>query len=232
VNLLHWNGNHFIQMDIPNEVFLAYQNAMWGLSSDDFYVVGNGGNIAHYQNGYWKKIESGTDVDLTDIYGSDDGNYIWTCGWDYQNGQSAIIEIKSSSPRFIWNENTQNTYRGYLNTVWFDNHEFWLGGSEIRRQSPYYSKLGRSIYLTTSTGWKAFSSDEFIFSIRGFARNNVYLGGEDGGLYHFNGISFRKYIELHDSVNRRRIKHLDASINRLIAVGWLDGQAWIIKQPN
>lgn len=42
-------------------------NKFWGINDNDFYVVGNGGNIVHYQNGTWQKIESGTELNLNDI---------------------------------------------------------------------------------------------------------------------------------------------------------------------
>ena len=45
-------------------------NKMWGSSSSDLYVVGNGGNIAHYNGSSWTKIASGTTLDIQDIWGS------------------------------------------------------------------------------------------------------------------------------------------------------------------
>ncbi|MGE5796145.1 MAG: hypothetical protein ACM34N_05135 [Ignavibacteria bacterium] len=42
-------------------------NKFWGINDNDFYMVGNGGNIVHYQNGTWQKIESGTELNLNDI---------------------------------------------------------------------------------------------------------------------------------------------------------------------
>lgn len=58
-------------------------NKMWGSSSNDLYVVGNNGNIAHYNGSQWTKIESGTTLDIYDIWGDfNDKNksgkfYVW-----------------------------------------------------------------------------------------------------------------------------------------------------------
>ena len=49
-------------------------NKIWGSSSNDLYIVGNDGNIAHYNGSSWTKIESGTIVDLFDVWGSPNGN--------------------------------------------------------------------------------------------------------------------------------------------------------------
>jgi hypothetical protein len=40
---------------------------IWGLSRNDFYIVGYGGNIAHWDGKRWTKIESGTDVSFKSI---------------------------------------------------------------------------------------------------------------------------------------------------------------------
>ena len=48
----------------------------WGTNSNDIYFVGLDGNIAHYSgaSGGWQKIESGTDLNIYDIWGIDDLN--------------------------------------------------------------------------------------------------------------------------------------------------------------
>ncbi|MBC8044411.1 MAG: hypothetical protein IAF08_13315, partial [Rhizobacter sp.] len=53
---------------------------MWGTSSNNLYAVGDLGTIIHYDGVSWKKMESGTSVDLTDIFGTPDGKHVWACG--------------------------------------------------------------------------------------------------------------------------------------------------------
>ena len=68
----YYNGQ-FIELPIPN-ILMGWQiNKIWGTSSSDLYVVGNGGNIAHYDgsplaNG-WQKIESGTTTSIKNVWG-------------------------------------------------------------------------------------------------------------------------------------------------------------------
>ena len=59
---IKWNGTEY---KVYNEGFPLnpngtgwLRNAMWGESSNNFYVVGNGGNIAHYNGNSWSKIET------------------------------------------------------------------------------------------------------------------------------------------------------------------------------
>ena len=52
---IHWDGNQFqtvpLNIDFPSHV-----NRMWGTSSNDLYIVGNSGLIAHRGiDGYWQK---------------------------------------------------------------------------------------------------------------------------------------------------------------------------------
>ena len=44
-------------------------NKIWGSSSNDLYVVGNNGKIAHYNGTSWQRIESGTTLNINDIWG-------------------------------------------------------------------------------------------------------------------------------------------------------------------
>lgn len=68
---IHGNGNDWTMYDLRTNVDpnLSLSKA-WGISSNDMYFVGRSGSIAHYQNGVWKKVESGTDLWINDIYGS------------------------------------------------------------------------------------------------------------------------------------------------------------------
>lgn len=67
---VHWNGISFSNETIPNVLMGWRSNSMWGVSNEDFYIVGNEGNIAHYNGTKWTKIETGTELDIQDIWGT------------------------------------------------------------------------------------------------------------------------------------------------------------------
>ncbi|NIR94991.1 MAG: hypothetical protein GWO08_15440, partial [Gammaproteobacteria bacterium] len=85
-SITHYDGNNF-----TNDCSLITQlngsvNKIWGTASNDIYVVGPDGLIAHYNGQDWQRIESGTDVDLMDVWGSPDtggtgGSVVWACGF-------------------------------------------------------------------------------------------------------------------------------------------------------
>ena len=62
------DGTQIDKFCLPSNVAMSI-NKLWGTSSDDLYAVGNNGNIAHYQNGVWTRIVSGTDLNINDIWG-------------------------------------------------------------------------------------------------------------------------------------------------------------------
>ena len=69
---VRYDGENFIELPIPNILIGWSINKIWGTSSEDLYIVGNGGNIVHYSGptGGWQKIESGTELNINDIWGN------------------------------------------------------------------------------------------------------------------------------------------------------------------
>ena len=48
-----------------------------GNQQSNFYIVGNGGSIAHYNGSIWTKIESGTTLPINDIWGAQNSAGQW-----------------------------------------------------------------------------------------------------------------------------------------------------------
>jgi len=77
-------------------------NKMWSDKDGSVYIVGDGGSILHYQNGSWQKIESGTTLDITDIWGSGNPPQILAVANKLgTNFQTSIIEITGNSAKLL-----------------------------------------------------------------------------------------------------------------------------------
>ena len=76
VSLVHWNGQDFEQVCMPLGYGQRNLGKMWG-TNGELYLVGTNGFIAKYSNGVWTKMESGTTIDLRDVWGSADGKTVW-----------------------------------------------------------------------------------------------------------------------------------------------------------
>ncbi|MEO8232596.1 MAG: hypothetical protein ABI638_09950, partial [Ignavibacteriota bacterium] len=77
----HIDGSisYFNGVDFTNDCSLITQlsgsvNKIWGISKNDFYVVSDNGFIANYQSGSWTKIESGTTLNINDVWGNVENN--------------------------------------------------------------------------------------------------------------------------------------------------------------
>lgn len=112
---------------------------IWGSSSNDLFVVGDNGNIGHYKNGQWSSMESGTDVNLRDVWGSPDGNIVWVAGFEDSyctvllrnsgSGFETVLEITDPNMphppdqithifKSLWTDKADTVYLGAIGRVY------------------------------------------------------------------------------------------------------------------
>lgn len=186
LSILHWDGSVFNIIEIPNEIYFGQQNGIWGASSSDFYVLGNNGNIAHYNGSNWEKIESGTQLNLYDIYGSNnintDQNEILCVGSivGFPSG-NVILKINDHSVSEI----TATGINGSLTTLWFmPKRIYYFGSGDLytkKRLDDSVEMLNPKITLYPVT------------SIYGSDINDVFITSAGGEVVHFNGVSYENY---------------------------------------
>jgi hypothetical protein len=211
--VIHWDGNYFIPIPIPTEVWGPYQmNKIWGSSNNDLYVMGNEGNNAHYQNGSWSRIESGTEVDLFDIWGNNDGP-IWTCGYSDDYGISALLRYTGGEWETVYEGNSASQSNGFyigpISGVWSaNNFRIYMmnwGGIYIQKNSNEFF-LEKEIADFSDVG----------FGIDGTDDNNIFACGE-GFVGHWNGVSYIEYPELYRV--QRTFYSVSVKGNTVCAVG-------------
>ena len=187
--VIHWEGKSFIPIAIPTNVWGPYQmNKIWGSSSNDLYVVGNEGNIAHYQNGQWSRITSGTELHINDIWGdynSEKGEYEILCIASNQfiNLGQVVLQIKGNNIITINSEGLSWS----LNTMWFiQGRKYFIGGDGL-----YISK-----YL--GENWTRDNSmpPYYKMGVRGNGMNDIVIVGAFGLLLHFNGITWKNFQDI------------------------------------
>jgi hypothetical protein len=176
--LTHWNGDTFKVLDcIPVSV-----NKFWGLSPDDFFAVGAIGKIAHYDGSEWRRIESGTDLDITDIWGGTDpltGKTVVLCTSAEKGGQSEnklfAIDNNLNLNEIPWILEERDPY-----SAWFKSYVqiYFCGGGVIVR-----NYLGE-YYLIEET------PQYYTNQIRGSNYNNIFVVGDFGTIAHYNGTTW------------------------------------------
>ena len=187
-NLIHWDGIKYWSIGIST-IFPSLVNKIWGSSSNDLYVVGNNGSIVYYNGQSWHRIESGTLLNINDIWGDfNEKTQEWeilAVAFNYPTGlDREIFRIKNN---YVQNISTV-PIMWPISTVWFiSNRQYYVAGAGV------YQKR-----LIQDGQWKNHVLDITTFtttSIRGNSTNDVIGVGAFGDFLHFNGIGWKNDYE-------------------------------------
>ena len=159
-------------------------NKIWGISSSDLFVVGIEGNIAHYNGTSWQKIESGTDLNINDIWGiiidKYGSIYILCPAYAFgSGGEKKLLSIINSAVGEIpWVENRE------LYTVWFNTiNKIYAGGE--------------GLFYRTKNQWNEVALPAFFkFRVRGEEYNDIWTVGGFGFAAHYNGANWKTFNEI------------------------------------
>jgi len=209
--MLHWDGTQYREVEIPG--YHSRVNKIWGASSRDLYIVGEGGLIYQYNGTAWHQIESGTTSDLTDVWGGSNRSVgsnvvIITAANKYTEGETKFLRIRNGMlDSLSW---PLQLYPRL--SVWFTEHSMLYSG-------------GGGIFRHNGVGWKYFAELPLVYTnrIRGTAENNIIAGGDFGLLMHFNGASWHVYDEL--SLSTGNYESVAVKGNTVISVGWQGSKA-------
>jgi hypothetical protein len=190
------------------------------VSNSTIYLIGGKGTIAYFNGKTWKEIESGTDADLKDIWGTPDGREIWVCGWDW-SGRCTILDINFNSAKIIWDSQVLKNsfvFHDYINSLWANgNGEFMLAGGAVYHYSLIDKNIIRNEWIRHKNGRYVFDPGNFTYRIRGSGKNNIVIAGDGAMIWHYNGKSWHKYEELWNQDNR--LYGLAVTDNLIIAAG-------------
>lgn len=195
-SIYHWNGN---------VAPISYQRSintsetveeLWYNQQMDIFGAGNEGLIVKYDGTNWNKLESGTTISLRDIWGKPNTTNVWTCGYASNNSESILLRYDGSQWQTVWRWHFQtgvsdSNYVGLLSSLWaFDSDSLIIvSGDGVFRQDILGSAPPRKEKLNL---------DAFPFRVRGSAPNNIFICGDNGRIWHYNGATWKGYPELHN----------------------------------
>ena len=198
-----------------------YRNAMWGISSEDFYVVGNQGMIAHYDGQSWQRLKINSTVNLYDIWGSVNGETVWACGYkETQQGieETALVKIYESAAQIVYKDNIYlwqlrpDSLCGLLTSLWTDNDSQLYVMSTYGMFATPFSTKGEAKRYWYDTNLLP----HFPRRIRGIAQNDIFIVGDSHFVAHFNGKNWFYFKELQRGARLKGLSYID---NMMIAVG-------------
>jgi hypothetical protein len=198
--IIYWNGSTYKSIELPDAVFQSWINKIWGSNSNDIYIVGNSGSIAHYNGSSWTKIESGTSLFLADIALSNT-NELYSCGLNMStvdgiivksdNGInfSTLVESDNISPSQLFKPKLYGT----ISSICFDqSNTLYAAGNIV-----YQYKFGRWDYLRSLPenyigGNPGSFYRGYVYKIRANASNDIWIAGDRNTLKHFNGSTWQQ----------------------------------------
>jgi hypothetical protein len=179
-SFVHWDGNHFIHDCSMNSIIDGSIQKIWGISSEDLYAVGYNGTIIYYNGSGWQELESGTDVDIQDIWGALNPQ---TSEYEILSVASFSIGVPQAKQLLRIDGTTVSTLQDSvlplaLETVWFaEGKEYFIGGEGI-----YHTNDITRVW-ELDTRQPVF----YVYSIRGIDTNDFIMVGGHGYISHYNG---------------------------------------------
>lgn len=196
-------------------------NKIWGTDPSNLYFVADLGKITHYNGTSWQKIESGTTLPIQDIWGAK--NKI-TGEWEilavasnkYLNEGKKFLRIIGNTVITLPDSGLPWSLSG----IWFTpGRKYFIVGDGVYP--------GNNFIYT----WQRDISFPAIYknAIRGTGINNIAVSGSNGLVSHFNGVSWKHFINAELPYISGRYYSVSISEKILIAVGYIGNRAIIVK---
>jgi hypothetical protein len=155
----------------------------WASDSNNLYIGGGLGKIYHYNGTVWTLIETGTDLFVQSIngdYNKRTKSYeIMAFCVDFEN------ELSQKLFRIDGLKSTEVSMQGITNWIlkpWFiAGKKYYAAGSAL-----YHKGYG-------AQNWEQLQipGTDNLYSIEGDGFNNIFAGGANARLFHFNGLEWK-----------------------------------------
>jgi hypothetical protein len=182
----------------------------WGKDPNGIYFTGDAGSLVYYSDIEWKKIESGTETRINDVWGiiSKENETILYCPVSsfFVQGDKKILKVVDGKVDSVsWNRDVR------LYSAWAANENILY-------------VCGEGAYVNRFGVW-----DEIELypvgtnSVRGNDSNDIFIVGDAGAIFHFNGVSWKML----NTPNNKGYSKV-AVINNIVAIcGNYQGQGLI-----
>jgi len=188
----------------------------------NFYAVGGLGTIVHYNGSSWQKLESGTTVDIQDIWGA----------LNPQTGEYEILAVASFGP-FAPQEKQMLSIQGTTVTATPDSGlalslaGVWFVPSQI------YYVVGDGVFYTKEIGqfWCSDTTHPLLYKVgvRGNAANDVFVTGSFGLVSHYNGSTWHHYTGVELPIISGGYGRVSFKSNCMAAAGRIGDQGIILR---
>ncbi|HSW55248.1 MAG TPA: hypothetical protein VLH59_09170 [Ignavibacteriaceae bacterium] len=223
-NLLQYNGSDYLSRAffMTSITFNGQVLKIWGTDANNIYCVGRNGALYHFYGTGWSRIESGTDLNINDIW----GDYNEKTGeWEVlavasNYGTSLEKEILLIKDNVVINIPPSSQMWPLLTTWFISNRQYYVAGAGIYQKRLLIDEL----WVNNATDITTFATT----SIRGNNINDVIGVGAFGDLVHYNGLSWETNYEP-PNLSYGSYKSVGIKGDIIYAVGDEYSQAVILK---
>jgi hypothetical protein len=201
-------------------IFNGYINKIWGTNSSNVYIVGTNGSIAYFNGTIWQKQESGTNIDLMDVWGSPDGNIVWACGYNSNNYGTCLLKNEKNLGWTMVYDGTSarskfrsDSLSGALASIYAPTSQSLLLSSPVGVYSMRSDTHGEGTRLSFTPSY----FPGFPNCIRGNGPNDWIVVGDYSMLAHYNGATWKYFAELRQ--NNDQINAVSFHGNLVVGVG-------------
>lgn len=184
----HWNGTSWTGYNVTG-IFGGHINGIWGTSSNNLYIAGTNGSIAHFNGSSWQKIESGTTVDLRDVYGKPDGSVVWACGYsDINQTRGVLLREINGMWKQMWarGANATEPFGDYVTSLWSSFGYLYITSN--------YGIFKLAHTDSVQQADRLLSLDSFPYRVKGALDNDVLVVGDRSMIWHWNGATWEQVL--------------------------------------
>jgi len=210
-------------------------NKIYGSSLNDFYTLGNHGELFFWNGDTWKKENTKTEYPLKRMFKSDDDLFV--IGSETFNGRAVVLNKSTEKNEFIKliesdiiGENLLfEMLFGSLSGVWADeNGVLYIGGVYLYQYAnstwSFEKKLKGNFFNSNP-----YQFTGYIYDISGIKSNDITIIGAYNTLKHFNGLRWQQIGLPYNEGSPLNWLSVQQEGNTIVAVGYEDRKAIVIK---
>ena len=184
----HWDGQKLNNVNLGSSQWSEVAQ-LWGRSSSDLYAVCYAGKMFHFDGSSFQIVPTGVQSRFTDAYGDNSMVYVTSEIYDNQVQPSGVFSMSGSGFRFLFPDAGDKSSFGSLQnsfSVWVSPQKtLWAtGASYIFKPNSTHEP----VWGSSSGGWLLF--------LRGTSDWDVWSGGVNGLIVHYNGQYWRQFDEV------------------------------------
>lgn len=194
-SILHWSGGPYAPISFQrNNNSLESVASIWGDRPDHILAAGAEGLLLSYDGNEWTRYPAVDSVAFRDIFGKAGSSDVWASGFALNQLKSSLLHFDGQDWDAVWEtgQPRASPYTGLLQSVWYANNDsIIVAGSaglywqDVRGDSP-----PRQIPLNLGN---------FPHKVRGNAANDIFVVGDEGMVWHYNGKSWKQFSELQNT---------------------------------